>query len=109
MGMNTMIQAELDKLTALIIGAVPVEQIYLFGSYAYGTPHKDSDLDLYVVLKDGLPMRDLDAGLQIRFAIARKKSMPVDLIARNKSDFERRLADITLERIVHRDGIRIYG
>jgi transcriptional regulator with XRE-family HTH domain len=32
---------------------------YLFVSYAYGTPHKDSDLDLYVVLKDGLPMRDL--------------------------------------------------
>jgi predicted nucleotidyltransferase len=107
--MNKTIRAELDKLTALIIGAVPVERIYLFGSYAYGTPHKDSDLDLYVVLKDGLPMRDLDAGLQIRFAIARKKSMPVDLIARNKSHFESRLGDITLERKVHRDGIRIYG
>jgi predicted nucleotidyltransferase len=57
------IRAELDKLTELIVNAIPVEQIYLFGSYAYGTPHKDSDLDLYVVLKDGLPMRDLDAGL----------------------------------------------
>jgi predicted nucleotidyltransferase len=48
--MNQAIQAELDKLKELIINAVPVEQIYLFGSYAYGTPHKDSDLDLYVVL-----------------------------------------------------------
>jgi predicted nucleotidyltransferase len=107
--MNKAIQAELDKLTELIIHAMPVEQIYLFGSYAYGKPHKDSDLDLYVVLKDGLPMRDLDAGLQIRFAIARKKSMPVDIIAKNKSEFESRLDDFTLERIVHRDGIRIYG
>jgi predicted nucleotidyltransferase len=107
--MNKAIQAELDKLKELIINAIPVEQIYLFGSYAYGTPHKDSDLDLYVVLKDGLPMRDLDAGLQISFAIADKKSMPVDLLAKNKSDFERRLADITLERKVYRDGIRIYG
>jgi predicted nucleotidyltransferase len=107
--MDAVIQAELDKLKELIISAMPVEQIYLFGSYAYGKPHKDSDLDLYVVLKDDIPMRDLDAGLQIRLAIARKKSMPVDIIAKKKRDFVARLDDITLERIVNRDGIRIYG
>jgi len=107
--MDTAVQAELDKLKELIINAIPVEQIYLFGSYAYGTPHKDSDLDLYVVLKDDLPLRDLDAGLQIRLAIDRKKSMPVDIIAKKKRDFVNRLDDITLERIVNRDGVRIYG
>jgi len=107
--MNEAVQAELDKLKELIINAIPVEQIYLFGSYAYGTPHKDSDLDLYVVLKDDFPLRDLDAGLQISMAIARKKSMPVDIIAKKKRDFVNRLDDITLERIVNRDGVRIYG
>ena len=107
--MNTEIQSEVDKLKELIINTVPVEQIYLFGSYAYGTPHKDSDLDLYIVLKDDLPMRDLDAGLQISLAIARKKSMPVDIIAKNKKDFLSRLNDFTLERKVTMDGIRIYG
>ena len=88
---------------------MPVEQIYLFGSYAYGKPRKDSDLDLYVVLNDDIPMRDLDAGLQISFAIARKKSMPVDIIAKKKKDFVSRLDGISLERKVSRDGIRIYG
>ena len=107
--MDKAVQAELDKLKELIINAIPVEQIYLFGSYAYGTPHKDSDLDLYVVLKDEVSMRELDAGLQIRFAIARKKSMPVDIIAKKKSNFISRLDDLTLERKVCRDGIRIYG
>ena len=107
--MDEAIQAELNKLTKLIINTIPVEQIYLFGSYAYGKPRKDSDLDLYVVLKDGLPMRDLDAGLQIALAISRKKSMPVDIVAKKKKDFYDRLKDITLERIVNRDGIRIYG
>ena len=107
--MDAAVQAELDKLKDLIINAMPVEQIYLFGSYAYGKPHRDSDLDLYVVLKDDVQMRDLDAGLQIRMAIARKKSMPVDIIAKKKRDFVSRLDDITLERIVNRDGIRIYG
>jgi predicted nucleotidyltransferase len=107
--MDEAVQAELEKLKELIINAIPVEQIFLFGSYAYGTPHKDSDLDLYVVLKDEVQMRELDAGLQIRMAIDRKKSMPVDIITKRKSDFLDRLDDITLERKVNRDGIRIYG
>jgi predicted nucleotidyltransferase len=107
--MDEAVRAELDRLKELIINAIPVEQIYLFGSYAYGKPHKYSDLDLYVVLKDDVPMRDLDAGLQIRMAIARKKSMPVDIVAKKKSDFVNRLDGITLERTVNRDGIRIYG
>ena len=109
LSMDAAVKAELDKLTELIVNAIPVEQIYLFGSYAYGTPHKDSDLDLYVVLKDGLPMRDLDAGLQISMTIAQIKSMPVDIIAKNKKEFMDRMQNITLERIVNRDGIKIYG
>jgi len=28
------------------------EKVILFGSYAYGTPNEDSDIDLYVVTKD---------------------------------------------------------
>jgi predicted nucleotidyltransferase len=28
------------------------DKIILFGSYAYGTPNEDSDIDLYVVTKD---------------------------------------------------------
>jgi len=107
--MDAVIETELNILKELIINTIPVEQIYLFGSYAYGKPRKDSDLDLYVVLKDDLPMRDLDAGLQIALAIARKKSMPVDIIAKNKKDFLGRLSDLTLEHIVNRDGVLIYG
>jgi predicted nucleotidyltransferase len=107
--MDKTIQAELDKLKGIIINAIPVEQIYLFGSYAYGNPRKDSDLDLYVVLKDGLPMRDLDAGLQIRMAVVRETSMAIDIVAKRKKDFDSRLDGITLERKVNRDGIRIYG
>jgi len=107
--MNAEVQSELEKLKEIIINTIPVDQIYLFGSYAYGTPHKDSDLDLYVVLKDEVTMRDLEAGLQIRFAIVPIMNMPVDIIAKKKKDFINRLDDITLERKVNRDGIRIYG
>jgi predicted nucleotidyltransferase len=107
--MEAAVQAEIDKLKDLIINAVPVEQIYLFGSYAYGTPHKDSDLDFYVVLKDEVEMRELDAGLQIRMAIVPEMNMPFDIIAKKKSNFLSRIDAPTLERKVTKDGIRIYG
>ena len=107
--MDAAVQAEVNKLKDLIVNAIPVEQIYLFGSYAYGTPHKNSDLDFYVVLKDEVEMRELDAGLQIRFAIIDHKSMPVDIIAKKKRDFLQRLNGPTLERKINRDGIRVYG
>jgi len=29
-----------------------LDRVILFGSYAYGTPHKDSDIDLYIVTND---------------------------------------------------------
>jgi len=54
--MDEKIQIELEKLKEIIIKTLPIDQILLFGSYAYGNPHKDSDLDLYVVLKDGPTM-----------------------------------------------------
>jgi predicted nucleotidyltransferase len=44
------IQGELDILKDIIVNTIPVEQIFLFGSYADGTPHADSDLDIYVVM-----------------------------------------------------------
>jgi len=40
-----------DILTRLVRVYHP-EMIYLFGSYAWGTPDKESDIDLYIVVKD---------------------------------------------------------
>jgi predicted nucleotidyltransferase len=59
--MDKTVQAELALLRDIIVNTLPVDQIFLFGSYAYGKPHKDSDLDLYVVLKDEIQIRDMDA------------------------------------------------
>ena len=47
--MEASIRAELDMLKDIIIQTVPVEQIILFGSYAYGTPHRDSDLVYHAI------------------------------------------------------------
>jgi len=107
--LTTIIQSELNTLKEIIVQTVPVEQIWLFGSHAHGTPHKDSDLDLYVVLKDDAEMHLIDIAVKIRIAIGRKKTMPVDVVTNTLGRYKERMKFPTLERTVAREGIKIYG
>ena len=64
------------------------EKIILFGSYAYGTPHKDSDVDLLVVM----PARnEIDQSIQIRWALP--APFPMDLLVRTPKNLEWRLKE----------------
>ncbi len=45
----------LDELVRRLVAAVQPTRIILFGSAARGEMHADSDLDVLVVVKDGLP------------------------------------------------------
>ena len=107
--MDEAIKAELNKLKEIIINSVPVKQIFLFGSHANGTAQKDSDLDLYVVLKDEAQMREIDAAIFIREAICEHQSMPLDLLVMKNHRYMERSIAPTLERKVVREGILIYG
>jgi predicted nucleotidyltransferase len=75
------------------------DRIILFGSYAYGTPHADSDVDLLVVM----PARnELDQAVRIRVAV--DYQFPLDLIVRTPKNMAWRLAegDSFLSEIVTR-------
>jgi len=50
--MDDKIQSQIDLIRDSILQVLPAEAIYLFGSYAYGIPGDDSDLDIYVVVPD---------------------------------------------------------
>lgn len=81
------------------------EQVILFGSYAYGKPHRDSDVDLLVVM----PARNqIDQAVKISLAI--DPPFPVDLIVRTPQNLEWRLneGDSFLEEIVSKGKV-LYG
>jgi predicted nucleotidyltransferase len=66
------------------------EKIILFGSYAYGTPHADSDVDILVVM----PARNqLEQAFKIRLEIPAPFSM--DLIVRTPKNMKWRLVGKT--------------
>jgi predicted nucleotidyltransferase len=107
--MDTKIKDELEIIKNIIVQTVPVEQIYLFGSYAYGTPGENSDLDIYVVLKDDAPYRELEVMDMIGLALYKKKSHPLDLLVLKKARFDDRQGAVTLEHEVFNKGIKLYG
>jgi predicted nucleotidyltransferase len=64
------------------------DKIILFGSYAYGTPHADSDVDILVVM----PCRNqIDQACRIDDAI--DPPFPLDLIVRTPASINWRLAE----------------
>jgi predicted nucleotidyltransferase len=101
-----------DEILAIkdtIVKSVDPEKVYLFGSYANGTPHKDSDYDFYVVLQDDSPIKPLDAMRQIRRKLMSIDSWtPVDLLANYKNRFEFRSNELTIERRIAKDGVILY-
>src|SRR3984885_1210986 len=64
------------------------DKIILFGSYAYGTPHEDSDVDLLVIM----PAYDKhNQAVRILFRLA--APFPLDLIVRTPKDMAWRLEE----------------
>ncbi|HEV3143023.1 MAG TPA: nucleotidyltransferase domain-containing protein [Gemmataceae bacterium] len=64
------------------------DKIILFGSYAYGTPHADSDVDLLVVMPAA---REVTQAIRIRMALP--APFPLDLIVRTPERLARELED----------------
>ena len=106
--MDSVIQNELEHITAAIKAHTDPESIYLFGSYAGGIPNGDSDIDIYVVVPDS-EADTVELGAKIRMNLSQRKSLPIDLLIGKKSTFENRKNRLTLEKVIVDEGIKIYG
>jgi predicted nucleotidyltransferase len=51
--MTTLSPEQTTEVIQRLVAALNPDQIYLFGSHAWGTPHKHSDVDLMVVAPNG--------------------------------------------------------
>lgn len=85
--MEVLPEAMLADILGRLVGALHPERIYLFGSHAYGTPDRDSDLDFLVVVPD-------DAGDRWELAVqgrAALRGMPLaaDILVFHRQEMDK--------------------
>ena len=97
----------LEEAVQRLVAALQPEKIYLYGSHAYGQPHKDSDVDLLVVVTQSvLPThrRAVEA-----YRALRGLFLPAEIKVVTQAEFERRAQWLSsIERVVEEKGRVLY-
>ncbi len=77
------------------------QKIILFGSYAYGQPTPDSDVDLLVLMPK---TRERGERMSVRIRQAIPRDFPLDLLVRTPTEVTRRLrwGDIFLREVMEK-------
>jgi len=98
----------LQTATQRLVAEFQPDQIWLFGSHAWGNPHEDSDVDLLVVVphSDETPIRRA----QRAYRSLRGLRMPKDVLVETRQEVDR-VKDLktSLENTILSRGRRLYG
>jgi len=81
-------RAQIRKFSRAVARQFRPKKIVLFGSYAYGKPTKDSDVDLLVIMPR-TRARGERMSVRIRHAVPR--NFPLDLLVRTPAEVNKRL------------------
>ncbi len=92
--------AQIQRVTDEIAQKFQPERIILFGSYAYGTPTEDSDVDLLVVLP--FEGRKAKKAIEIRSAISARFAMDLIPITAERLQHRIEIEDFFLREVVER-------
>lgn len=92
--------AQIQRVSDEIARKFQPQRIILFGSYAYGTPTEDSDVDLLVVL----PFEEKTAKKATEISLAVRANFPIDLIPITPTRLQERLdmGDFFIREITER-------
>lgn len=108
--MNPITDEAIAVVTRRIVAELDPEEIILFGSYAWGTPHKYSDLDLFIIVPDGIPgFNSIEWGVRASRCL-RGLMLDVDIwVTTREAVEEYRKVRGSLERKIVSEGKVLYG
>jgi uncharacterized protein len=95
--------SEIEAFSQQIVEKFQPERIILFGSYAYGQPNEDSDVDLLVIL----PFEEMPVQTAVAIRQQIKPPFSLDLIARTPEQIQQRLkmGDFFIQDIISKGPI----
>jgi len=98
----------LETATQRLVAEFQPEQVWLYGSHAWGKPHDDSDVDLLVVVphSNETPIRRS----QRAHRCLRGLRMPKDVLVETRQEVDRvKERKTSLENMILTRGRRLYG
>jgi predicted nucleotidyltransferase len=98
---------QINSIKESILKYVPAKYIYLFGSYAYGNPIEESDVDIYIVTPDDVNNFS-ELYTKIIVDLSDKKIFFIDLLLNTESVFNSRKVKNIFERTIFQKGKLIY-
>jgi predicted nucleotidyltransferase len=96
-------RSEIQKIVDRLVSHYSPQRVILFGSYAYGTPDADSDLDLLIVKETD--KRPLDRWMEVKRLLRdRRRTVAVSPLVYTPQELERRLAmnDFFIQEILEK-------
>ena len=96
-----------NSIKESVLKFVPARYIYLFGSYAYGNPTEESDIDIYVVIPDNA---DTYSNIYTKIIgdLSKKKIFFIDLLLGRETSFNERKEKNIFEKTIYQKGKIIY-
>ncbi|MBW4669007.1 MAG: nucleotidyltransferase domain-containing protein [Cyanomargarita calcarea GSE-NOS-MK-12-04C] len=108
--MTLIAETIITEITQRIVDELNPEEIILFGSYAWGNPHKYSDLDLCVIVPDNIPEFDrIEWGVRALNAV-NDLMVDVDIAIKTRRDVETfKSVPASLTKKIVEQGKLLYG
>lgn len=99
-------ETKISEIKEKIVKEINPERIILFGSYAWGTPTGDSDVDLFIIQRTNKSKRARQVFLRRKLF---GSGVPMDILIYTPEELEKRLSmrDVFIRKII-RDGKLIY-
>ena len=85
--MNKVTKSSIRKFAMQIARQFNPYKIILFGSYAYGKPTEDSDVDILVIM----PFKRRNPEMATEIWMATKPKFPIDIMVRKPGEIKKRL------------------
>jgi len=100
----------IDLILSLILNSVNkdiLKKIYLFGSYAYGNPTEESDIDICVIVENNINRKDVF--MDISLNLLKNRIIEFDLLVYREEIFYNIKNIDSVENTIIKEGVLLYG
>jgi predicted nucleotidyltransferase len=102
-------EEQIQAVVRRIVEGYEPDRIILFGSYAYGTPTEDSDLDLLIIKQDAEAKRS-DRAIAIWSLLWNSQAPAMDILIRTPAEMEKAAGIFqSVETIAEQRGRLLYA